>query len=259
MPTTRSQTAAWKKGTVHATARLEPSSGIQCPNCKQLLPRSKVRDVWVEIPHKQEGLIAAYRILPENGAPAIAEVRLFPFEAEREAGEWSHDPAIMPSGGLTSSALRSLRLSDAQLLFQEVIRNWDKLYGKEARAQVFKRHGLSRAETPVRRRPGRKGRSDLYFAVWAAAYVDLVERGIRTPIKELAANPPLPLAPWSLDGKASRHTIADIVAEARTRGLLTAPALPGRAGGELTERAKRLLGTPKLKAKVRTPGRQAGP
>jgi hypothetical protein len=38
----------------------------------------------------------------------------------------------------------------------------------------------------------------------------------------------------------SDRTIGDILTEARKRGLLTG-ALPGRAGGELTAKARRLL------------------
>lgn len=79
------------------------------------------------------------------------------------------------------------------------------------------------------RRPGRRGRDDLTYAVWAARYVAKC-RTTRSPYPELAAEHP---------GFAQR-TIRDLVLKARRRDLLTGGG-QGRTGGELTPKAEKLL------------------
>jgi len=78
------------------------------------------------------------------------------------------------------------------------------------------------------RRPGRRGRPDLYYAELAKQYVDLLAES-STPTKDLAQR--LNYSPSST---------RDLLHQARRRGLLSSPAT-GLAGGELTEKAKRLL------------------
>lgn len=78
-------------------------------------------------------------------------------------------------------------------------------------------------------RPGRGGRDDFYFASVAADYVAALRKNSRNPVAALA----------SMRG-VSPATVRNLVHEARRRGLLT-PSLAGRAGGELTEKAKALL------------------
>lgn len=74
-------------------------------------------------------------------------------------------------------------------------------------------------------------RSEVAYAALAARYVELVERGERHPGKVLGES--LGMSPV---------TLAQRVREARSEplGLLT-PATQGRAGGFLTDKAKRLL------------------
>ena len=80
-----------------------------------------------------------------------------------------------------------------------------------------------------RRRPGRKGRSDLSYATWARAYVRFIEEGERNPVRRLADEQHL-----------SSSQIRTIIGEARRRDLLT-EAKPGKAGGQLTEKCVVLL------------------
>ena len=79
-----------------------------------------------------------------------------------------------------------------------------------------------------RKRPGRAGRLDLEYARTAGAYVKHMRRST-TPLADLAGEMCL-----------SASQVRSILYEARRRGLLTA-APKGRAGGELTEKALRLL------------------
>ena len=77
-------------------------------------------------------------------------------------------------------------------------------------------------------RVGRRGRDDVYYARWAAAYVDALARSPR-PAADLAARHSL-----------SASQIRNLMHACRRRGLLTASP-PGRPGGELTPRAVQLL------------------
>ncbi len=76
--------------------------------------------------------------------------------------------------------------------------------------------------------PGRRGRDDLEYALLAAKYVAWVARS-RTPMRDLAAAEYM-----------SVKTLKNKVTEARYRELLTRSGR-GTAGGELTEKARRLL------------------
>lgn len=81
-----------------------------------------------------------------------------------------------------------------------------------------------------RPRPGRAGRRDAFYALWAQRYVDaLAETGGR----------PMPVLTDRFHESAA--SIRAFLGKARALGLLTeAPA--GRAGGELTSKARALLG-----------------
>jgi hypothetical protein len=73
----------------------------------------------------------------------------------------------------------------------------------------------------VTRRPGRKGRDDRYYATWAAAYVDRVEHGSRTPVADLSKDPPIRIEGYSSsEDQVSPGTIRAILGEARNRHLL---------------------------------------
>ncbi len=80
-------------------------------------------------------------------------------------------------------------------------------------------------------RPGRRGRPDAFYARLAAQYVELLKTS-STPTKDLAA---------LRDYSAS--STRDFLNQARKRGLLTR-ASEGRAGGELTDKARGLLSVP---------------
>lgn len=87
------------------------------------------------------------------------------------------------------------------------------------------------------KRPGRAGRDDLDYAMWARKYVAAVEREPRRALQSLidAENAELPAHEHLTDSQ-----VRAFLNRARNRGLLTeAPA--GRSGGELTNKAKKML------------------
>ncbi len=95
--------------------------------------------------------------------------------------------------------------------------------------------GLSEASIASSRRPGSSGRDDRFYALVAAAYVAAIERGSRKPV--VAAADTLSKA-W--EGTYEPTYVRDLLHVARGRELLTRPP-KGRAGGQLTEKARALL------------------
>ncbi len=199
------------------------------------------RSIWFELP-AAEGFVAAYRIVAKRRKPIVAEVRLFPEEGGRtHGGRWSGDAAVVPEGGIPGKALRALRLKDPMQQYPEILANLQRRHGADAAKRLLDEFALSRRSHLVPRRPGRKGRSDEFYAVWAVAYVGRLKAGSRRPVKDLAMTPPIHIRGHVSDAKkASEDTVRDIIHEARARGFLTA-APEGKAGGELTPRAERVL------------------
>jgi hypothetical protein len=123
-----------------------------------------------------------------------------------------------PPEGLTAEVIRGIRFEDVRA---------------EARAwlQILPTlmPGLDASEFDDMKRPGRRGQKDLFYARWALRYVGEL-RNTPNPLPKLASEPPFRTA----------SAIRGFLHEARRRGLLTA-APPGRAGGDLTDKAKALL------------------
>jgi len=112
-------------------------------------------------------------------------------------------------------------------------------FGAEMTERIFHRHGV-RSRVEVGRRPGRAGRSDEFYVRWAEAYIDLLARGSRSPIKDLARHPPVKIDGFDPSARKSEGTVRAIIQEARRRDLISRPP-PGKAGGELTQSGLELL------------------
>ena len=202
-----------------------------------------VRELWVEVPHGD--WLAAYRFLPVDGRPVLAEVRVFPAESvPRDPGRWSEQ--AVPEGGVPARVLRELRTSVADEVRRHVLQ---QLAGKRGAAWILDSFGLQRmgfteAILDAPHRPGRRGRDEAFYASIAVRYAVLVATGTRTPIQDLAKE---------LVGQGewfSPESVRQLVTKARARGLLT-EAPPGRAGGVATERAWELVKTERRKTRKR--------
>jgi hypothetical protein len=65
----------------------------------------------------------------------------------------------------------------------------------------------------VARRTSRAGRPDVYYAIWARAYVEWLRLGSKTPVKDLATAPPVAIAGYSSGEKSwSEGMIRDVLA-----------------------------------------------
>lgn len=124
-----------------------------------------------------------------------------------------------PGNGLTVDVVRGLKMAP----LHAALRGWLELPPNAGPVLDF-----DRSELGGSRRPGRAGRPDLFYAEWAARYV--------TAMRE--TGPPLPRL--AEEHGFNTSTIRGFLNEARRRGLLTQAPL-GRAGGELTEKARELL------------------
>lgn len=88
-----------------------------------------------------------------------------------------------------------------------------------------------RFPTNLRQRPVPKpGGGDHTYAWWAARYMRHVDRGSRRPVADLAEE-------FDMTPTAAR----DLIHRCRAHGMLP-KSRPGRAGGPLTAKARRLLG-----------------
>jgi hypothetical protein len=201
-------------------------------------PREGLFDIAEDLP---SGWVCTYRLANQDGQSVIAELSIHPSGKD------------VPQGGLTTRILRRVRLGAHLAAITATVRGWasggtprkDRTThipaapGRSAQVRVVfgaedldrdTAEGLGFSGPPRERRPGRPGRSDREFAELAEQYVDARGRGSTRPTADVARE----------RGYDVAH-IRDGIHEARERGLLTRPATKGRAGGELTPRARELL------------------
>jgi hypothetical protein len=106
-----------------------------------------------------------------------------------------------------------------------------KVLGKVLESPIAQAH-LGQRWTLQKPYPGRPGRDDLFYAQWAERYVEALDVAPDKPIKHL-----VDVGDEVVTGDEVRARLR----RARERGLLTSPARKGVPGGELTDKAKRVL------------------
>jgi hypothetical protein len=163
---------------------------------------------------------AEFHVAAQDGQVVITDLRIGP----SVSGDVFNPPPAMPPGGLTARTLRSVR-------FSEVLEHARSTLAEIADSTgLAGDSGLSRETLDAPRRPGRRGRPDLFYAEYAAEYVAAVRRGSRRPVPDIAAT-----------HNETPAYVRDVLHAARTRGLLTHPPAKGRPGGVLTEKALAVL------------------
>jgi hypothetical protein len=179
----------------------------------------EIRDgeVWVTR-DLAEGWSVEYRLaLEDAGSVVVAELRV------------SQPDGSVPTGGLRARALRLLRFGDALDLSREalaLLRQGEDL--SRPGGVVFTPHGRAWLTRQAKGPGGRKGRDDFFYAGIAAHYSHEAResRHATQAVAEL-----LTLSP---------SRARELIATARARGLLT-HTTQGRAGGQLTDKARELL------------------
>jgi hypothetical protein len=89
---------------------------------------------------------------------------------------------------------------------------------------------ITTQRTPKHVRPGRKGNGIDHYLLWADRYANTVAAGARHPIAALAA-----------EYGEDRNYVRDTIADARRRHRLLTDQGQGRAGGQLTKKARNLM------------------
>ena len=194
--------------------------------------------------------IAFARIVPQGGAPVIAEVRIVPtsmadpWGADAPPPDWTESTLpLVPSGGLTSGHLKCWPLH-RHLGNRAAYRGWSRsvppsgagyltLVSPQGPPTIQPAAGdLSlTGHVPTARikpRPGRPPTPPRIFAELARDY-EAACSSRRAPIKTLARRLKLP-----------EHIVRNRVAKARELGFLT-PGKAGKEGGFLTPKAKAVL------------------
>jgi hypothetical protein len=167
-------------------------------------------DVETRVEDRQNGWTVLAHFGFSEGAPRIEELHL----SATEGG--------LPRGGVTTDVLRKLKTGPLYAALR-------KADGSGSRFTIAL-HGLDPDEDFVAvRRPGRRGRDDRPYALWAWRYVEKCKT-TRRPYPELAEDHP----------GFSIRTIRDLVSKARRRELLTEGS-QGKTGGSLTPKAEQLL------------------
>ncbi len=226
----------------------------------------QVDEAWLEV-QLDRGWLCAYRLVPKDGRPVVAEVRVYPAGSGKEPpgqwrGEWLGGRAHVPHGGVTSRLLRLVRVGQhgkirgqifkrmeewAAKDFPEFLKRlpkakqkqWAKLTaGKDiddfyfyTPKQALRDLGLL-PHTATRPKRGRKGLPDLEYARAAARYAKALDAGSKQPVLVV-----------SRARRISVDQARDLIYRARRGGMLTPAGGHGRASGYLTPKAKKLLRT----------------
>jgi hypothetical protein len=200
------------------------------------MPRRKVtigrssHGLWA-VQHLDKRWTLEAHLVRQADALIIGEIRVVP----RSKGLHipGAAPKAAPPAGVPATLVRGIVLGE---ILREVRRQFNHLatWRDAEQVEAARAIWLAGAEA-VPGHPGRPRRDERSFANIAAVYVDLVEGGNLQPIAELADKLGV-----------EKGTASQLVHECRSRKLLSAaphePGVqPGRAGGELTAKAKRLL------------------
>jgi hypothetical protein len=172
----------------------------------------------IEVEDDQSGWHLRAEFAFFDGAPWISHLEIYSSKSKL---------GLVPVGGITTAVLRKISTSAL----------YEQLGADEGSAFTLALHGRGPDEDFLAtRRPGRRGRDDEFYAMWAERYVAKCAGGSRRPFPDLADEYP---------GYTAR-SIRDIIQQAKARKLL-AGGSQGRAGGKLTPRGQKLLRVTKAK------------
>ena len=172
--------------------------------------------------HQLGEWVVDYTVVSQDGDPVISELHI-------SAGDIDDpdQPGRVPPGGISARLLRRLRPAAALRYARSALA--ERARPEDPLADAVALHGYRELALEGDRRPGRRGRTDRFYAEIAAAYVQVMDAESLHPVKDVAERM-----------NYSRARIRDLLGEARRRGLLTGTSR-GRAAGRLTDKARRAL------------------
>jgi hypothetical protein len=165
----------------------------------------------VILPARPEWKVIA-EFVPQGDAFVIGRCTVQPVDATK-----------VPEGGVTALLLRDVPIGRLPGLMAAAP-------GSRMDQLVRLTMGNQAAEAfHAKRRPGRRGRPDLFYAQWAAMYV-----------RELRLTPKAPVKALATKENYAEATVREFIHTARQRELLTR-SRRGQSGGQLTPKALALL------------------
>jgi hypothetical protein len=170
--------------------------------------------------------------VPYRGQIALAELKVYPGPAPGANDlDWSQTPEALvelPEGGITARLLRRVRVGEVIERAHQLVKSGEGLSSRTDLDSLVPKQ-LQELVRRAPARPGRAGREDYYYAVWAARYVSKVATGSKHPNIDVAK-----------EFEVTPEKVRDHVYESRRRELLT-KTIWGRPGGELTGKARAIL------------------
>jgi len=195
-------------------------------------------EAWFSV-ELRGGWTAVYRLIPRDGRPIVTELRVLPSDEKVLVGAPVHTTANgeplggheIPGDGLTAAVLKNEIVMGRHIyeLLPAWLRKNRHSHFSTFFASLLGSLGFDLERKPRRGRRGPKGWPEEEYAQLAADYVRACESGSRSPVVDVAKA-------RGMKDSALRAALS----RARERGLLTRQT-GGRAGGQLTPRAKALL------------------
>jgi hypothetical protein len=198
---------------------------------------------WIEpLPALPDDWVSATRIEPDRyGTPQVVEVRCFPaaWLESGPAGAWGlfetapHDIVPAKASELREGILTKTRIEEAKTIVRQYVAEHPDTFPDRATLEM-EWSSEARGEAP--QHPGRSGRTDDYWLTVALAYVRcLADDPERVAVCVAAELSKL----WSR--KVTPKQATAYINRTRKKGFLTPAPGRGKAGGELTDKARQLL------------------
>jgi len=177
-----------------------------------------------------DGWEAEFDLARQSGTAVVSQVRVYHRSPNQQ---WITsrvpDPATLPAGGLPARILRDVRFGEAYRAMREIGDATDaRTPEASGPAGLLATLGFEHIGNRNRKR-GRPPHDDGFYARVSRQYVEALRTGSRRPVVDVAQ-----------ELKLSPSRVRSLLTTARKHGLLT-PAVRGRAGGAITEKARALL------------------
>ena len=200
----------------------------------------KVEHLWFVV-HLQGGWRAAYRLIPRDGRPVVAELRVYPLLGDLpdlNPGEWAVElrgfAALehVPNDGVTAGLIKD-QVIPGEHIYDLLPRFLERHTLRSMFEPWLRGLGYDPGRKPHVPRRGPKGWPDREYAELPSFYLERCNAESRSPVKDTAER-------YGMKPSAFRAALS----RARNRGLLVRTTR-GRAGGRLTSRAQNLLREPR--------------
>jgi hypothetical protein len=182
--------------------------------------------LWIEMDPARSQWTAAARLIDQDGALAVAELRVFPRPSDiedhrRPLGE-PEPRRLSVRGGITTRVVRAIPLGTFTKAAESYLRKVTHEETREVAAD-------ERLSTAGRQRRGRI--LDAFLVYVVQAYACAREQGDSRGVHKAVAK----------ELKLTPGRVRDLICIARKRGLMTRALAQGKGGGDLTPKGRAVL------------------